>query len=270
MTNSIPSYRLKIERAKRHIREITEEIRTWLADEPYSVFTEDDYEVGKRLWKVRVNRCVPAEWSGIVGDAIHNARAALDLLMVAVVRHCDPNRASYNHVKFIVSESKESFEARLPKVMKGASREARRLVENLKPYKGGDEAFWRLHQLDILDKHKAIIPVGAGHRSIHLRHSPSRMFRDSGIKGIENLDDFVLTLRQDEIDFPIEDGAEVFSRWLNEEAPFEDDVQFTFEIAFGEGQILKGEPVVPALTQICQFVEGTFDIFERHILNSNC
>lgn len=67
-------------------------------------------------------------------------------------------------------ETKEKFEADLDKNIKGASTGVRTIFENLRPYRGGDEAFWRLHQLDILDKHKAIIPVGSAHQSVGITH----------------------------------------------------------------------------------------------------
>jgi hypothetical protein len=262
-----PAYRLKIERAKRHIRELAEEIQTFIARNPYSTFAEDDTGAGQRVWKVKINEGVPEGWSTIVGDAIHNARAALDLLMVAVVRHCDPNRQSYNHVHFIIRESKDEFESSLPKNIKGASSEARRIIENLKPYKGGDEAFWRLHQLDILDKHKAIIPVGSAYRSVGIAINFERMFpNDPKVAGFKTRPVFVKPA--DRL-FPLKDGAELFKAPLNQVLPFDDDLQFRFEIAFGEGQIVDGQPLIPALTQICEFVEGVFAIVEKHISVSN-
>jgi len=96
MSQPTAPYRLKIDRAKRHIGELSQKAAAFLSTNPYEIFIEDDHAAGKRFWKVRVKECVPAEFSTIIGDVIHNARAALDLLAVAVVRHCDPARASYN------------------------------------------------------------------------------------------------------------------------------------------------------------------------------
>lgn len=263
----MPSYRLKVERAKRHIRELAAEIEAFNARKPYSIYTENDASAGQRFWKVRIRECVPQEWSGIVGDAIHNARASLDLLMVAVVRHCDPTRVSYNHVKFIVGETKDKFEARLRDAIKGASPQARRCVEDLKPYKGGDEAFWRLHQLDILDKHKAIIPVGAAYRSFGITFDGRKLFPDA-FPDIERAPPRTVFFNSGDRQFPLKDGAALFAAPINGEFPFDDDVKFAFEVSFGEGQIIDGEPVIPALTQICQFVEGVFEVFEKRILKT--
>jgi hypothetical protein len=262
MTQSIPAYRLKVERAKRHIQELAAEVEAFHASKPYEVIIQDDPATSQRLYKVKINRCVPVEWSGIVGDAIHNARSSLDLLMVALVRHCDPNRASYNHVKFIVGETKQAFESRLRDSIKGASSEARRLVENLKPYKGGEEAFWRLHQLDILDKHKAIIPVGAAHRGVAFTIDCAGMLNHA-FGGDRAPLKMSVELTESPREFPLKDGTILYGEPLDHERlPYEDEPQFNFEVAFGEGQIIDGEPLIPALTQICQFVEVVFDVFE--------
>lgn len=260
--NSRAPYRLKIERAKRHIGELTAEIETYLAGKPYEIFAEEDQATAKRLYKIRVKQAVPFEWSAIVGDTIHNARSALDILMVEIVKLCDPNRASYNHVHFVVGQSKDIFETRLPKNIQGASAEARRLVEDLKPYKGGDEAFWMLHQLDITNKHKAIIPVGSAHSGLNI--DMNQLFDWSSVPWMKEAIaaqgpayvNWTPTHRQ----FPLEDGTTIFSTSL--ETPLNDNLQASFEIAFGEGQILDGEPVVPALTQIVEFVEGVIDAIE--------
>ncbi len=258
----LPGYRMKVERAKRHIRELAEEVAAFHSREPYAIRVHDDLQRAQRTWKVEIREEVPECWSAIVGDAIHNARASLDLMMVAVVKRCDPNRTSYNHVHFIVGETKKKFEDRLPENIKGASPEARRLIENLKPYKGGDEAFWRLHQLDILDKHKAIIPVGAAYESVDIGGHMTTVMRRLMGDGAQ-FPEISVALAPAKRQFPLRNGAALLRSPISDNSPTNDDLKFAFDVAFGEGQILDGEPVVPALTQMCEFVEGVFDIFER-------
>lgn len=261
MTQSILPYQLKIERAKRHLRELAAEVQAFNAGSPYELFTEDNQDTGQRHVKVRFKTCIPAEWSAIIGDIIHNARSALDLLMVEVVKFCDPGRASYNHVHFVIRESKEEFQKALPKNIRGASLEARQIVEELQPYKGGDEAFYRLHQFDIMDKHKAMIPVGAAHRNVTIDMAEG--LRQAFPDKVENLPPALVALRPANRQFPLRDGATVFTTGIND--PLHDDIQVTVEIAFGEGQILDGEPLDPALAQICRFVEGVFNVFETRL-----
>ena len=262
MIAALPAYRLKIERARRHLAELKAAVEEFDLPSAFEVITEDDPDAGQSHAKVRTKRCLPADWSMIIGDIIHNARSALDLLMVAVVKRCDPERASYNHVHFVIRETKEAFEAALPAKIRGASPEARAVIESLKPYKGGDEAFWRLHQLDISDKHKAIIPVGAAHKSVGV--AP---FAFAGAKLPEAVraafSGVKINLRPADRQFPLKDGATIFSGPIGQ---LNDEVNVTIEIAFGEGQVLEGEPLDPALSQVIDFVEGVCDVVERTIL----
>lgn len=272
MNGNIPDYRLKVERAKAHIAELAKGIQAFFASKPYSIVIEDDVTAGQRVWKVKVRECVPQNFSTIIGDAIHNTRASLDLLAVAVVRRCDPGRQSYNHVHFVIRETEEKFKADLGENIKGASPAARLIFESLKPYKGGDEAFWRLHQLDILDKHKAIIPVGASYNSVDLlpymaATAEHGLGGEEGAKFAKMMRSFgALRLRPADRKFPLQDGADLFRVPIADPRTADDKIQFTFDIAFGEGQIVDGESVIPALTQMCQFVEGVFPLFEADIL----
>ena len=69
--------------------------------------------------------------------------------------------------------------------------------------------------------------------------------------------------------FPLKNGDVLFA-YPRVRLPFQDDskFKFTFEIAFGEGQIFDGEPVVPTLTQLIDFTERLIDIFVRQLLKS--
>ena len=59
----------------------------------------------------------------------------------------------------------------------------------------------------------------------------------------------------------------LFGAPLNEKgSPAHDEVHFNFEIAFGERQILDGESIIPAITQMGKSVEEIFGLFEESVL----
>ena len=49
-------------------------------------------------------------------------------------------------------------------------------------------------------------------------------------------------------------------------AEFHDAPQFTFEAAFGEGQVVEGQPIFPTVDELVQSTERVIEIFERWII----
>jgi hypothetical protein len=147
----------KIRRARQHIGELVEAIRKFLLGEPFWL----DVGVGSvpniKTWILRVREEVPIEFSLIVGDVLHNLRAALDLMAVQLVRLNEQNDEG---VRFPFSKSARAFDNAVNRSkMQRASPEAIALLKSLKPYPDGNKALQSLHALDIMDKHQSLIPT---------------------------------------------------------------------------------------------------------------
>jgi hypothetical protein len=95
----------------------------------------------------------------VLGDAVHNLRAALDLLACDLVR-LNGNSAKDVHFPFSEAEGELELMIRKRKFDRAAT-EAVTLLRALQPYKGGNILLRALHELDIMDKHQLIIPVNA-------------------------------------------------------------------------------------------------------------
>lgn len=255
----VADYRLKLERARKHKLDIDSEIKAFIATNPYVTYRDGAY------YKLRIERCIPVEWSAIIGDCIHNIRASLDLLTVAIVKHCDPGRASYNHVHFIARETKKQFDDDLPRNIRGASAAAKNMIEDLKPYRGGEELLLQLHQLDILDKHNAIIPVGSAYHSLGHRHDFNKVFPNFLPEG-QRFPEFPFVFIQpaDRL-YPLKDGDTLLGIGDDVNAAHM-DTAFRFDVVFGNNQILDGEPIAKTLSRMGQLVESIFDKFEATIL----
>ena len=70
----------KIERANKHISDLGTAIETFLAIKPYKVGMKRDAETKKPIYYMAQVQPIPTEICIILGDAIHNLRAALDHL----------------------------------------------------------------------------------------------------------------------------------------------------------------------------------------------
>jgi hypothetical protein len=151
------SSKLKIERAKRHIQELSNGIVDYLKARPFRVVVEKDPNSPNHLWTLRVKNEVPCHLSAIIGDAIHNLRASLDLLASDLVSMAGGNT---KNVYFPFGDDADGFEEMIKKRhLDQAGDDVVEMVRSLKPYKGGNELLRTIHDLDITDKHKTLIPT---------------------------------------------------------------------------------------------------------------
>lgn len=67
--------------------------------------------------------------------------------------------------------------------------------------------------------------------------------------------------------FPRKDGAEVFRvRAAARASKIDHDPQFSIEVAFGEGIVVQGQPIVPTLNQFAHFTEASCACFVRNTI----
>jgi hypothetical protein len=250
--------RIKVQRAKKHIYELDAEIAAFVKTNPYRAFTEEEADTGDKVWRVHVAKQPPPRWGAIVGDAVHNLRSALDLLVNQLVL---ANGAAVSKgTAFPIWDSEPKYKSGRPGVAKGVGKAALDALYRLKPYKGGNDALWRLHRLDIVDKHRLLVAVGAAHRNIILP------FPDMGQDMSQNPS---LVLTPDDRQFPLKDNAEIFRvAKAARGGPVpedDDDLKFTFEIALDEPGVIEGEPVLPALHELADLVNGIIDAFDPQL-----
>jgi hypothetical protein len=154
--------RTKIERAKEHLADLDREINSFTASNPYRFVIHDDPD-GTRHIILDSHEPIPMRWSAIVGDIIHNARSALDVLAThaaSIETHSIENR------KFPIFRDKADFEKRAFKNWGQNCPRTIRFIKLLGPYERGYDLGHHSHTLALLnrlsvrDKHTLIIPVG--------------------------------------------------------------------------------------------------------------
>jgi hypothetical protein len=270
--NPLFGTRIKINRAKQHFFELNTQVSAFLERKPYRLVEEEDAASQQIVYKLVENERIPDYWGGIVGDVIHNLRASLDHLAVQVMAKSgitDPGRLYDVH--FPISKSAVAFENALKGKLKGAHPDAVAIVERLKPYRGGTDTFWSLHKLDIMDKHHVLVPVGMAFSRIMRLMKPKLIpFEGESLEGFPEDLTFNVMPRLDDKPikaYPLENGTVLWSRPIFHRSGKRDEnkyeVKMLFHVAFGEGQIIDGEPVIPALKNFIDFVESVLDIFEK-------
>jgi len=249
------SSRLKIERAKCHISELNSEIAEFLSHDPYGVIIEDGPNSGQCSWTIRVREEVPVHFPTILGDAVHNLRTALDILACDLVRL---NQQSPKGVYFPFCLNRDDFEDTIRKRhIDRAAPEVVDIIRTLEPYEDGLGYMLRaVHDLDIIDKHQLLIPIFHCVNIPYTSFSPSSPFPS---------DQIFFTL-QSTHSHRVKDGTVLCYTPITDEIKVGQNLKVAFEIAFGDGQPLEGQPIFPQLHQVTSFITRIIEIFEEHCL----
>jgi hypothetical protein len=121
----------------------------------------------------------------ITGDAVHNLRSALDLLAWAL--YARRTKGKGTHIYFPIFETPKKYKSGSERKVEGISEADIEAITLLKPYKGGNDHLWGLHELDITDKHRLLITpvIAVGRVGIHV----SAEFVEREMRGLIRFND---------------------------------------------------------------------------------
>jgi hypothetical protein len=236
--------RAKIERAKKHISDFDRERLIFLDTNPYVVIAKFDPESNITQSIMGPLPTLPDGLATIAGDAAQNLRTALDYLAAELARI---NGGDSKRVYFPIAESAEKYKSELDGKTKGISTKAVEVFSQIEPYCGGHgQMLWVLHSLNNADKHRLLVSVGSNiARTVQMTLSPTpRMY--SALIHAPGL----------------QEGLVLGEVGGNTEP--DNHIKFTFDIAFGEPEILEGEYVVPTLTYMAGMVETIVNHFAEN------
>lgn len=250
---------LKIGRAEHHINDLNSAIREYLSHRPIRLVTIGNPDADQETHVVKKKTPLPDSLALITGDAIHNLRSALDILMFGMIGERAKRPQS---VQFPFSARAET----LVTTMKSrethlAGEKVVAEIEALKPYPGGNDSLFGLYDLDITDKHKLLVPVA----STALMSSAAFSELFPMIRGYPNVthslvEDVPLTRK-----FTGSRAERRAHRSYIRAGEYERDVQPMFEICFDVGQPFVRRPLVPVLAelvtltrQVCEKLASAF------------
>jgi hypothetical protein len=269
MTTCQPDFagvRIKVERAKHHFRDLQSRYEGFQEAKPYRVVVDDEADTGDLVHRVEVSDQPPLFWSAIAGDCVHNLRSSLDLLVCEMVR-AEGERVT-DQTGFPIFKSANAFKSGHHAKVKGTPKAAVDLIKKAEPYQGADNPFWRLHQLDIADKHILLVPVGVVHQRTISKYDLNQLF--AAMPGVRKFtmadvaEEAIGIITPSQV-FPLKDDAEIrrIPARLRDHpvAQLYMDPEFVFGVAFGEVEVVEGQPLIPTLDQMIQFVEGFIKLF---------
>ncbi|MGI8806666.1 MAG: hypothetical protein ACR2KK_02195 [Acidimicrobiales bacterium] len=164
---------LKLTRARDHLDALNNEIRYWSAVNPYRLDAKFDSKnlayfpqpsPGYVVTIVEESRLPGDRLSAVIGDCIHNLRAALDHLAwsLVVAGNGTPNEGTYFPVR--LDRLSENGKLRPLPLTGAVDQGALTIIEDLQPYNALDDPSLHelaiLSELDNIDKHRFLNPVG--------------------------------------------------------------------------------------------------------------
>lgn len=150
---------LKIARAEKHLAELGTLLKR---TKPFTYCLETNWKTGQRATYARKNEQVCNDAAILIGDVIHNLRCALDHVYWDCTNRFAKSDGERRNIQFPVCNDEAGFKGSvLTGLPKRVSPEFVEALEKLKPYrKAGNARLCAIHDLDVMDKHKLLIPVG--------------------------------------------------------------------------------------------------------------
>lgn len=221
---------------------IEQEIESWTGMPPYEFVPEDDLAMGKKLIRLRVLRRLPPTINAAVGAVVNSLRTSLDLLAASLAIRNGKKPTADTHFPIyasVVDYWDPLAEAKRKKFLSGSEI---KIIEALKPYRGGNDFIYALHQLDILRKHERLLRVSV---------LPTQLSAD------------VATVEQGfELAFPwpgFEEDAIIGRTHINATSH---NLQMALSVLFDETSVFPTQPIVPLLRQLRGTADSVIQRFE--------
>jgi hypothetical protein len=230
--------RVKIERAKKHLIDLEKGIIPYRGKRQSVGIRKTNPQTGQiasgGLIRLPV---IPFDSLAAAGDVIQNLRSALDHLAYQLFTVGSPGQVPGRLLCFPICKSPEAYEEEKGRKVEGMREDAKKFIDDLKPYHGGDETLWTLHEFNNIDKHKFLLSHGpvvlceaawmgtSGEYPYYMLKSGDPNF--AGVFGVES----------------------------------DDELDPTSEEAINQAAFSRVNAMLPTLLQLCEYVEALLPRF---------
>lgn len=227
----------RLTRAKRNLRSIKERGKRFFAKEPHELVIDVDRDTNRDVYKLRLRRRLSPGFTDSVVECIEGLRAVLDLTgyACAMAAGCLNPKGTY----FPIADSASQLDTDV--IGRGRCKDIPAdivtLFRGFRPYKGGNDPIWALNKLCNTSKHKLIAPMAMGTDGSFFRYfSPP-----AGTQIFVPVWDSV----KNEIPiFSVPGGT--LPKY---------DLDVAYFVAFGDVEVVQGQPAIPVLYTIGSEVE---------------
>lgn len=240
----------KVNRANCHVADLERQFTDFVATKPHRFSVQTDLETKMLSIRVRFIKELPDTFSLIIGDAIHNLRAALDHLMWELVGIDHGTQDRY--LSFPTHRDGIGFKAACNGI-KTPSQWVKDAVAATEAFDGGaGHDLFQINEFDIADKHKMLIPILRA-----TTHPPFSIIRPDGIV-MRRISGSVVLAGTDNF-------ANVAQALPGFSIELDDNVECAPSIFITEASGMLGLPVVPTLHRLAHVVVETIDKIEAAV-----
>ncbi|WP_409269175.1 hypothetical protein [Massilia sp. BHUDP2] len=151
---------LKLNRAGGSIEQLDSKIRAFSETHRYQISYEVEEERQETVVRARFKNELPEEFDVLAGEILFSLRSALDQLVCAIA--AKEGQVELKEFYFPFANSKEVFESKdTTKKVAKLSETARNMLLGYAAYPEGNKFLWAINQLNLIDKHRQLIAVGA-------------------------------------------------------------------------------------------------------------
>lgn len=254
MMSQFCSAKLKIDRAKQHINVLKSEFDAFLDANPHTHSTKYEYDPneysGMRDVRISVefgkDVTVPNILGLLIGDAVHNLRAALDHLMWELIGPVGTRQDKY--LAFPMGDTWSNYESVI-NGLQATSPATKKFLKAFEAHGGGNgDLLYGLNILDRTDKHRILNPIIAAARI-------------TGVQDHKTGDEYGNLIGRIDAN-----GEAVFPIWFRA-IPYDGQPNFnvTLDVFFGNTDAFPRSPVVPTLAELADHVVAVREAFVNFV-----
>jgi hypothetical protein len=150
---------LKVKRAEKHLTELAQMFKR---SKPFGYYLETNFKTGERATFAKRNEEVANEAAIVIGDVLHNLRAAIDHAYWSCTERYANSDNERKKITFPITSTETALrDSVIPGLPSRVSQDFANALASLKPYRdGGNLLLCAIHDLDVMDKHKLLVPTG--------------------------------------------------------------------------------------------------------------